>query len=203
MDHCPDCGVEYDSSLSGCPECAARAEIHVCARCAERYVGSTACLACGTLRVPAECDGHPGHEAIGCCVVCSRALCVSCATDDHRVYRCADHRDVRVIEGWAQVYSTARDFDAWLVRESLRAEGIDAQIYSQRDRTFSVELGELSIVRLLVPVWEYETARELIRSQQTDGAEQGTGCATCGEPNEPGAGECRSCGAPLDGATDD
>mgnify|MGYP006202518793 CR=1 FL=1 len=58
----------------------------------------------------------------------------------------------------AEAYRRGREIAA-----ALRAEGIDAQTYSQRDRIFSVDLGELSIVRLLVPVWEYERALQVIR----------------------------------------
>ena len=57
------------------------------------------------------------------------------------------------------MYSTTGEFEAQLVRDNLQAEGIDAQIFSQRDNIFAVEVGELSIVRILVPVWQYASAR--------------------------------------------
>jgi hypothetical protein len=95
------------------------------------------------------------------------------------------------------VYSATSDFEAQLLRENLRAEGIDAQTFSQRDRTFSVDLGELSIVRLLVPVWEYERALQVIRDHMDTAGEVVFACPACGEAFDPGARECTSCGAPL------
>lgn len=203
MDHCPSCGADHDDAPGGCPACNGSEEVHRCTRCSERYSGARACPACGTLRAPVPCESHPDREAFGCCVVCGRAVCRACVASGSRVHLCEEHRGVRVIEGWAQVYSTARDFEAWLIRESLLAEGIDAQIYSQRDRTFSVDLGELSIVRLLVPVWEYESAREVVRSHLEAEEESPFACATCGEAMDPAAPQCRSCGAALARPGDD
>ena len=198
MQHCPDCGTGYDDELPACPQCAGDGPVYRCERCAEDYRGSAGCPVCGTLREPTTCHVHAEREARGRCIVCGRALCAECAGDARRSHLCAEHRGVRVIEGWAQVYSTTRDFEAWLVRENLRAEGIDAQIYSQRDRTFSVDLGELSIVRLLVPVWEYEAAREVIRAHMDSDGEVSFACPSCGEALDPGAVACPSCGASLD-----
>jgi hypothetical protein len=110
---------------------------------------------------------------------------------------CEQHGGITVIEGWAQVYSTASEFEASLVRQNLEAEGIDARIFSQRDRIFSVDLGELSIVRLLVPVFAYESALELIRDHMDPGGEVAFACAACGEAYELDASECTACGAPL------
>lgn len=170
--------------------------MHHCARCGEDYRGSDACPACGELREPAVCDHHPDRAAAGRCVVCSRAVCEQCG-EERRAYLCREHQGVPVIEGWAQVYSANTEFEAQLLRENLRAEGIDAQIFSQRDTTFSVDLGELSIVRLLVPVWEYDNALSLIRDHMDTGGEVTFACPTCGEAYELGTRECTGCGGAL------
>jgi ribosome biogenesis GTPase A len=79
-------------------------------------------------------------------VICGRPLCRDCNRSEGRAYRCSDHSGVTVIQGWAQIYSTASEFEAGLLRENLRAEGIETRVFSQKDNMLSVDLGELSIV---------------------------------------------------------
>lgn len=102
-----------------------------------------------------------------------------------------------MIQGWAQIYTTTREFEAQLLRDNLGAEGIDARIFSQRDNMLSVDLGELSIVRLLVPVWDYDQALGLIREHMDQSGEVSFACPECGEAYEPGSESCSSCGAEL------
>ena len=101
------------------------------------------------------------------------------------------------MEGWAQVYHASSDVEAQLLRDNLRAEGIDAQIFSQRDRAFSVDLGELSIVRLLVPAWDHERGLGIIREHMDSAGEVVFACPACGEAFDPGAVECGRCGTVL------
>lgn len=89
--------------------------------------------------------------------------------------------------------------EAQLIVENLRAEEIDAQLYNQADRSFPVDLGELSIARVLVPVWEYGPALELIQSYMDTEGEVVFACPACGEVYEPGQDRCSNCGAPLAG----
>lgn len=105
--------------------------------------------------------------------------------------------DLSFVEGWAQVYSTTSEFEARLVRENLHAEGIDAQIFSQKDNVFTVDLGELSIVRILVPAEEYPQAVRIIRDHMDVEGEVVFACPACGEAYEPGVRECGACGAAL------
>jgi predicted RNA-binding Zn-ribbon protein involved in translation (DUF1610 family) len=62
---------------------------------------------------------------------------------------------------------------------------------------YPVDLGELSIVRVMVPVWEYAAALETIRAHMDTEGEVVFACPSCGEAYEPGAEACASCGAPL------
>lgn len=200
MQQCPSCNAQFPDDLAQCPSCGEAVSdepVYVCERCGEQYSGGDSCPTCGTLRETVMCHLHPDREARYRCVVCGRALCEACRASEGRAALCADHAEVRVIEGWAQVYSATSDFEAQLLRDNLRAEGIDSQIYSQRDRAFSVDLGELSIVRLLVPVWEYERALQVIREHMDSAGEVVFACPSCGEAFDPGAQECASCGAPL------
>lgn len=168
-----------------------------CPHCETEYEGADACPACGTLRTTAACETHPDHEAKGRCVVCGRALCDRCSSASGDAFLCEDHRNVHMIQGWAQVYSTHGEIEAQLVQENLRAEGIDSQIFSQKDHIYPVDLGELSIVRVMVPVWQYAAALETIRDHMDTEGEVVFACPSCGEAYEPGAEACASCGAPL------
>lgn len=209
MQQCVQCEADFAEGLAQCPECGAAApqgdeyeasagsDVYVCARCEESFTDSDACPACGALREEVACERHPERDAVGRCVVCGRAVCEACAGEAGRAVRCDEHAGVRVIEGWAQVYSATSDVEAQLLRDNLRAEGIDAQIFSQRDRAFSVDLGELSIVRLLVPVWEYERGLTVIRDHMDSDGEVVFACPACGEAFDPGAEVCSRCGTAL------
>ena len=203
MQRCPTCDAEVSDELSECPHCSTAlaaegaGEVFQCSNCGEKFTDSDACPACGTMHQAAACETHADRSAVGRCVICGRPVCEECAAKEQPVKLCQDHASVNIIEGWAQVYSEASEFEAQLLRENLRAEGIDAQIYSQRDRAFSVELGELSIVRLLVPVWEYGRALQLIREHMDTEGEVVFACPSCGEAYDSGAQECTACGAAL------
>lgn len=130
-------------------------------------------------------------------MVCGRALCRDCSRGDGKAYLCDDHSSVTVIQGWAQVYSTASEFEAQLLRENLMSEGIDTRVFSQKDKMLSVDLGELSIVRLLVPAWEFTRAESLIFEHMDRQGEVSFACPACGEAYEVGATVCAACGQAL------
>lgn len=196
MPRCPNCATDHDDD-EPCPTCGELEPPHSCARCGESFREADACPACGLASAELSCETHPDTAAEGRCVVCGRAVCKACQAGDSRACLCADHREVTIIQGWAQVYTTTREFEAQLLRENLLAEGLDARIFSQRDNMLSVDLGELSIVRLLVPAWDYRTAAELIREHMDETGEVSFACPECGEAYEADAESCASCGAVL------
>jgi hypothetical protein len=105
---------------------------------------------------------------------------------------------VPLISGWAQVYSAGDDVDAELIRENLNADGIESRVLSQRDHNvFAVGVGELNQVRVLVPAYDYEVARDLIDEHTGREGEVTFACPNCGEPYEPDQSTCSECGAPL------
>ncbi|MDB4950678.1 MAG: Double zinc ribbon [Gemmatimonadetes bacterium] len=166
-----------------------------CAVCGAEHPSADSCPACGTLTVEMPCAAHPDRKAHSRCVFCGTPVCEAEAERGRSPAKCAEHRGIATIEDWAQVFSTATEMEAQLLAENLRAEGIDSQIYAQADRIFPVDLGELSIVRLLVPVWEHGQALAVIRSYMDARGEVAFACAECGEVNEPEAEACASCGA--------
>lgn len=166
-----------------------------CDRCAAVYTGADWCPSCGRTPAPVPCEG--GGDTRERCVLCGTAVC-----GDGRSAapaRCARHASIPIIEQWAQVYSATSDIDGTLVAENLRAEGIDAQVYSQKDDIFPVDLGELAIVRVMVPVWEFEQALEVVVDRMDSAGEVAFACPNCGEAYDPGATACEACGASLVG----
>jgi hypothetical protein len=196
MLHCPSCDTEYDEALAVCPDCDLEGETVRCPRCATEYVGR-GCPACGALAERIPCDVHGDRAAAGRCVVCGRLVCDECeGAEQQRAFLCAEHRGVRVTDGWAEVYTTTSEVEAQLLRDDLRAQGIDAQVLSQRDMMFSVDLGELSIVRLLVPVWTYAEAVEAVKAH-LEGQPEEMPCPSCGSAVEAAAVECPACGTAV------
>ena len=170
-----------------------------CPRCGAEYAGGDACPSCGLLQAPVPCDDDPRDEARFRCVLCGRAVC-GAGPGGNRAALCDEHAAIPVIEQWAQVYSTADEFEATLIVQNLQAEGMDAQVYNQKDEhAFPVDLGELSIVRVLVPVWQFAEALQLVNSYMDSAGEVTFACPACGEVYEPGQTQCGDCGASLVG----
>ena len=171
---CPRCDQEIDAEGPACPACG---HIHQ-----------------GTL----NCRRHPERTAEGVCVVCGDEVCEECnSTGDEMHHACPDHGAIPVIEGWAQIYTTSDDMEANLIKENLQAEEIDAAVLSQKDRSFGVDLGELSPVRVLVPAYAYAEARRVLAQHMDSSGEVSFACPSCGEPFEAGETTCSSCGTPL------
>ena len=170
-----------------------------CPRCETQYAEGDSCPACGALQAPVPCDDDPGRQAHSRCVICGRAVCGDADPDDSQAARCDLHRTIPVIQGFAQVYSDNNELSARLLVDNLRAEGLDAALYSQSDRSFPMDLGELSIARVLVPTFQAEQALELIADYMDTEGEVVFACPSCGEVYEPGAESCANCGAQLAG----
>lgn len=170
-----------------------------CRNCDQEVIAAEpACPACGHLHAGAvACARHPDAEAPGICAICGDAVCRRCNTGDPVHHTCPDHTDVPIIEGWAQVYTTADTVEAELIRENLQSEGLDAEVLSQKDRSFNVDMGELSPVRILVPAYDYLEALDLLATHMDARGEVVFACAVCGEAFDEGDATCRACGASL------
>lgn len=177
---CPECGSVGPESFAECQTCGARLNggeaatvVEACPHCGEEIARDTdACPACGELRAEVPCARHPERQAKGQCVVCGRALCEDCNRSGKAHYLCEDHSDIAVVQGWAEVYSTSDDLAAELIRENLKAEGVDARVLSQKDHfSIPVDLGDFSPVRVLVPAYAYTDAASLIAAHMDETGE--------------------------------
>lgn len=170
---CPRCEQEVDAEGPSCPACG-----HI-------HKGS------------ASCTRHPDRTAAGVCVVCGDGVCEECDGPAEIHHACPDHAEVPVIEGWAQIYSTSDAVEADLIRDNLKSEGVDAAVLSQKDRSFNVDMGDLSPVRILVPAYDYLDAMAVIGQHMDFTGEVVFACPSCGEAFDAGDTVCRTCGTPL------
>jgi hypothetical protein len=170
-----------------------------CPRCEQQVAaGEPACPACGHLHGnPEPCERHPDQQAFGICVVCGDAVCGQCNDGDSLHFSCPDHAAIPIIEGWAQVYTTSDTVEAHLIKENLQNEDLEAAVLSQKDRSFNVDLGDLSPVRILVPAFEYLDAMKVLAAHMDFQGEVLFACPACGERFEGREATCRSCGAEL------
>ncbi|MGH7483684.1 MAG: double zinc ribbon domain-containing protein [Longimicrobiales bacterium] len=202
MASCPECGAAIASGIAICPACGAdvASARRECPNCGETIAAETdACPACGELFEPAPCARHPNREATGRCVICGESICEKCDRGTRAPYLCETHADIPVIEGWAQIYTTSGEIEAQLIQQNLRADGIEARVYSQKDHALTVDIGDLSPVRILVPAYAYLESVDLVRAHTDSSGEVEFACADCGEPYEPGDTICSACGATLAG----
>jgi RNA polymerase subunit RPABC4/transcription elongation factor Spt4 len=169
---CPNCDQEIDAESESCP-------------------------ACGTMFIEAFCDDHPERRAAGACIVCGRRVCDDCGIDERGYCVCSEHADIPIFEGWAQLYTTPEEVEAQLIRDNLHAEGIDAEILSQKDRTLTFDLGDFAHIRVLVPAFSWIDARKVLHRHMDPEGEVAFACPSCGATYEPGDMICRSCGAEL------
>lgn len=183
---CPGCGLEVREESIGCPKCkediAADADV---------------CPACGHLLVEAHCERHPERAAPGQCALCATTLCDECEEGD-RYHLCAEHAEIAIIEGWAEILSLSDEVEAKLIEDNLRADGIEARVLSQKDHSaFPVDLGELARIRVLAPTYAYQEARRTLAAHRDSVGEVSFGCPNCGEPYDEGARQCDACGEAL------
>jgi RNA polymerase subunit RPABC4/transcription elongation factor Spt4 len=201
IQQCPQCGTMLAEGHASCPGCGldVRESTRRCDRCDEIIAGDAdACPACGHLFAEARCDVHADRPAPGQCALCGSALCVECEAGDRRYHRCAEHADVPIIEGWAQVLSLADEVEARLIEDNLRAEGVDARVLSQKDHSaFPVDLGDLAVVRVLAPTYAFQDAQRIIAAHRDAVGEVSFGCPNCGEPFDEAATVCGACGEAL------
>jgi len=156
------------------------------------------CTVCGHIHSGVmNCARHEERAADGVCVICGAPVCTECDNVSGVHHVCPVHCEIPLMDGFAQVYTTSEEVEAGLIRENLRAEGIDAEVLDQKDRSFAVDLGDLSPVRILVPAFQYLDAQDVLDGHMDAEGEVLFACPSCGEPFEEGATTCEACGASL------
>ena len=69
------------------------------------------------------------------------------------------------IEGWVVVFSSGTDYEAEMVRDRLDDSGLNAVVLTHRDHAFNLNVGKLSLVRVLVEPHQESQALAILQSQ--------------------------------------
>ncbi len=80
-------------------------------------------------------------------------------------------RDALMYEGWISVFECSTDFEADLVRDRLDEEGLAAVVFTQRDHSFNLNVGDLAAVRVMVRPEDEATARAVVSQPPVSDAE--------------------------------
>ena len=96
------------------------------------------------------------------CAVCGIPVCSECRRGTRRTSLCPEHDRIRLMSGWAEAARASDEMEAEVVAGRLRSADVDVQIFSQKDHVNVVGLGGLAIVRVLVPVFQLETATRVL-----------------------------------------
>lgn len=90
------------------------------------------------------------------------------------------------VEGWVSVFESATDFEADLVRDRLDEQGIPAVVFTQRDHTFNLNLGNLAAVHVMVPP-QHEAAGRAAVGETLASDEELEAAAMAADPAAPDA----------------
>ncbi len=74
----------------------------------------------------------------------------------------AASRDARTTEGWISVFECSTDFEADLVRDRLDEEGLAAVVFTQRDHSFNLNVGDMASVHVMVRPEDEGAARAML-----------------------------------------
>ena len=74
----------------------------------------------------------------------------------------ASAREARTYEGWVSVFECSTDFEADLVRDRLDEEGIAAVVFTQRDHSFNLNVGDLASVHVMCKPEDEAEARAVV-----------------------------------------
>ncbi len=71
----------------------------------------------------------------------------------------AASREARTYEGWISIFQCSTDFEADLVRDRLDEEGLAAVVFTQRDHSFNLNVGDMASVHVMVRPEDEQAAR--------------------------------------------
>lgn len=79
------------------------------------------------------------------------------------------------VENWVCVYESNQEYEAQLIKNYLSDKRIPSNILSKRDSAYNLNVGDMAIVYLYVPVEFEEKARQAIKEIQESGDDIGGG----------------------------
>ncbi len=140
------------------------------------------CPHCGQLLAPAgirQCESHPEREARGVCIICHSLVCRSCSKRVIGKIFCTGHKDVEVVQDWANVFESAEAHEADLARSILESCGLKVQLQNAEAVGFIWGAGNESAisrsqinrpVKVFVPIPDYLRAIQHLAEWESGGA---------------------------------
>ncbi len=139
---CPECGFIFSAESFYCPEC-------------------------GLLVInDYRCINHKNIIAKWMCVVCQTPLCDNCVHFKLGRAFCEVHLDTFIIDGHLPVFKTGSPWVAYLVLGRLKQSGIPCVLFNQHDSSYSINIGDLSFLRIMVPLEFYEKAIQELKNNR-------------------------------------
>jgi hypothetical protein len=72
------------------------------------------------------------------------------------------------LEGWVSVFRSGTDYEADFVRDRLDSAGVPAAVFTQRDHSFNLNVGDMAKVYVMVPPEKVDEAKTILAEQITD-----------------------------------
>lgn len=90
------------------------------------------------------------------------------------------------VENWVCVFESNLDYEAQLIKNYLSDQRIPSNILSKKDTAYSLNVGEMALVYLYVPVEFEKKAREAIKQIQEseEGLDRSEGDGTNGTEDD-------------------
>lgn len=169
---CPSCKNEYISGVKSCPDCGVdliEVDLINCDNCDEKIDSKFKyCIHCGFILkgsksdISDECENHAGKPAIGICVICGKPVCNSCAKISNNRIFCEKDEHLQVYGDYVLVKTFSTEYEAQMIKSLIEIAGINCVLFSQKDHVFFTNIGETSIINLMVPKEDAEKAIQII-----------------------------------------
>ena len=161
-------------------------DTYFCENCSGTVLQSDKfCRNCCTAFVEeVKCSNHSEKVAEYFCVVCAKPLCQDCAVYVDKRYRCADHQQVEIREGWAKTYAPTTYVEAQFIEQLLTKHQVPSKMLSNTmgSNYGAIRLWQLSPVipfmvarwlgggeiKIFIPANKYDQAAKLLAEFSED-----------------------------------
>ncbi|MEW6381406.1 MAG: DUF2007 domain-containing protein [bacterium] len=79
--------------------------------------------------------------------------------------------DEKSSQKWVEIYATTSEYEARIIKGLLESEGIFCLLRSSRVAQFPFDIGQLGEVKIMVPMTEVETGKQILQDYLTDRTE--------------------------------
>lgn len=170
MHYCPYCGYEYEEDVVECPDCHVdliTEELTHCSECGELTQDHQVfCDHCGSFVSEARKVQFTlrtkEHDVVGSCVICGNWIHEGTGDRDGHRWFCDSDDHYQVYEDWVVVMTSSMEIETRMLATQLESAGIPVQVLNQKDSSYVVNAGDLSVIKLMVPKDRVKDAEEIL-----------------------------------------